>query len=130
MNLRPATLDDMALLYRWRNDPQTIRALPNPRGVMWEEHRRWMLDRVARPGFYIAELEDHPVATLRLEPRLEVAIIVAPEARGRGIGPQALRLAGEAGPLLARIRSDNPASITAFERAGFSKVPEWLYERL
>jgi RimJ/RimL family protein N-acetyltransferase len=58
-----------------------------------------------------------------------VSIHLAPEYRGRGVGPAALeRLAEtafgdlELGRLVARVKADNAASLAAFERAGFTRV--------
>jgi len=56
----------------------------------------------------------------------EVHIIIAAEARGRGVAPRALRAACEHASrelgyaeVVARIKEDNAASRRAFARAGF-----------
>lgn len=62
-------------------------------------------------------------------PVLECAVMLAPEARGRGLAAEALdRVAAHAferrgaGRLLADIDPDNHASLRLFERAGFRRV--------
>jgi RimJ/RimL family protein N-acetyltransferase len=73
--------------------------------------------------------EDRPVGVVRFDGRggeAEVHIIIAPEARGRGVAARALGAACEHASremgyalIIARIKEDNAASRRAFARAGF-----------
>lgn len=74
--------------------------------------------------------ENRPVGVVRFDDlgggEAEVHIIIASEARGRGVATRALRAACEHasselgyGSIVARIKEDNAASRRAFARAGF-----------
>lgn len=129
--LRRATPADSEHLLRWRNDPLTRQMSLTQHEVTPEEHQRWLhasLTGTSR-SLFIAVDDEVPVGTVRLEHpsngAAEVSLTVAPEARGRGLGSQLLRLAERealqlgALTLLARILPDNARSVLAFKRAGF-----------
>jgi CMP-N-acetylneuraminic acid synthetase/RimJ/RimL family protein N-acetyltransferase len=132
VGLRAATLADRQAILAWRNDPATRRASFDRREIGPEEHARWFQDSLARADrrMWIVQAAGADVGVVRLDldGRVgEVSIVLAPGARGRGLGTAALRvLAGEAfGPLglaslRARIKRGNRASLAAFRRAGFS----------
>ena len=130
--LRPAAAGDAEALWRWRNDPVTRGASYDEREVPLDVHTRWFEEALGRPDrrIWIVEADGAAAGMVRLdlaEGEATVSINLAPEWRGRGVGPEALSLlAREAfeGLRLARItalvKAGNPASRAAFERAGFS----------
>ena len=127
-SLRPATAADSARLREWRNDPETIAASLSGRGVEAEEHHAWLTRVLDDPGerLFIVESEGEPVGQVRLErldgETLELHIGLAAEARGRGLGREALEVAcQEAGgeTVTARVLRDNERSLRAFAAAGF-----------
>src|SRR6266542_4642209 len=134
VTLRPAELSDGARLLEWRNEPTTRAVSLTPEQVSAEDHRAWLASKLAdsRCALFII-LADEPIGQVRLD-RLdgelaEVSIGLAPEARGRGVGREALRLAAaEAGDrlgvkvLTARIRVENEPSLRSFAAAGFAEV--------
>jgi RimJ/RimL family protein N-acetyltransferase len=132
VTLRPATRADGRALWRWRNDPATRRASFDGREVTLEKHARWIDESLARSDrrIWIVTAAGLNVGMVRLDlegPTASVSINLAPEARGRGLGPAALRaLAAEAfGPLglhtlRARVKRNNRASVGAFRKAGFA----------
>ena len=136
VTLRPARPDDCARVWTWRNDPDTRRASFDPTPVPFETHAAWFSASLGRPDrrLYVIIVEGRDGGTARLDVaggEAEVSINLAPECRGRGIGPAALeRLAeaafGELGlaRLVAQVKSDNAASLAAFERAGFARVAD------
>jgi len=137
--LRPATLDDAALLFAWRTDPATVAASLGPPPTQ-AEHARWLQATLADPSrrLFVAEetLDEGdaptPVGTGRIDVRpdeAELSITVAPHCRGCGHGIRLLaRLVsiatrGAPGrPLVARVRGDNVASIKLFLGSGFVAV--------
>ncbi len=130
LSLRPATLDDAALLRHWRNDPTTRANSRSQAEVSDEEHLSWLRATLgnAERRLLVAEQAGRPVGQVRLDkqgPTAEVSITVAPEARGSGLSSWLLRslepVARELGvtTLIAEIHRDNQASIKAFKRAGF-----------
>jgi UDP-2,4-diacetamido-2,4,6-trideoxy-beta-L-altropyranose hydrolase len=132
--LRPARLEDCVRIWEWRNDPETRHASFHSAPIPLETHEAWFrasLGRVDR-RLYVIVVHGRECGSARLDfagGEAEVSIHLAPEYRGRGIGPAALeRLAEtafgelELGRLVARVKADNAASLAAFARAGFTRV--------
>jgi RimJ/RimL family protein N-acetyltransferase len=101
------------------------------------EHHAWFSQKLENPdcALLIIEEDAQPVGQVRFDrigPDLaEISIGLAPEARGRGIGKAALRMAAsDAFHLLgvsgvkALVKRDNAASLAAFIAAGFRVVGE------
>jgi RimJ/RimL family protein N-acetyltransferase len=134
LTLRAATSGDEALLLGWRNDPDAVRFSVSGRGVTPAEHATWLQRRLADPDtdLWIAEERGTPVGQVRVDVEGgvgTVSIAVAPGERGRGVGTAALRaMVGEfeADPavltLRALVHTENPASVRAFELAGFRRL--------
>jgi RimJ/RimL family protein N-acetyltransferase len=123
--LRPATLDDAALLMDWRNDPRTRAASHHTEMVQKDRHLDWLRGVLANPDrqLFVALDDGEPVGTVRadLDDGIhEFSWTVAPGARGRGIGKRMVALlAGRIEtPIRAEIKSGNTASIRIAEHAG------------
>lgn len=120
-------MDDSRLLYDWRTDPVTVSMSDQPPPASYEAHEAWLARRLAHqsPHLSIAEHGGAPVGTVRLDAvgeAFDVGITIALERRGEGFAAAAL-LALEAvapGPLIARIKPENVASVAAFLHAGFT----------
>lgn len=129
---RPATGDDVRLVWEIANDP-TVRAVSiSTDTIPWESHRAWFAARLASgQPLLIVEIGSRPVGYVRFDDTAdgtEVSIALDPLHRGR-MGGRVLRKAcdwwdaAHAGsPLVARIRMDNEASRRAFLRSGFAEV--------
>lgn len=100
--LRPVERKDLRLLRNWKNDPSARRWVGDgTRTFSEEDMERWfeqteaLIDRERR---WIVEEEGHPIGFVGLYEinpayrHAEVGILLAPGARGRGIGGQATRL--------------------------------------
>jgi CMP-N-acetylneuraminic acid synthetase/RimJ/RimL family protein N-acetyltransferase len=136
VHLRPATQSDAALLWKWRNDPETRRASFDEAEVALDAHERWLAQTLARADrrLYVVTCAGAEVATARLDiagADAEVSLTVVPEQRGRGLGTATLEALAEEAfgglglrRLVARIKGTNPASRAAFERAGFALVED------
>lgn len=135
VDLRPVLDSDCEILWQWANDPIARAASFDPRPISWTEHEAWFQARRSddHGRMYIVEESGRPVGVVRfaLEGPGEavVSINIAPVARGRGLGPEALRRAcarifadGAASSITAFIKRDNPASLRAFEQAGFARI--------
>lgn len=133
LRLRPASLDDATVLYRWRNDPETRARSHNQAEIMPEEHRLWleqslaMIDRLILIGE--ATRTDMPVGVVRFDRQADdgwrIGITVDPALRGRGWAAKLLAAGLERlGPQRfdAQVMADNDRSLSLFERAGFQRL--------
>jgi RimJ/RimL family protein N-acetyltransferase len=137
IRLRPSCPEDVWVLWRWSNDPETRRASFHPARIARASHLKWYREKLACPHsvrIYVAESEaGQPVGQLRLEVdrrrRAIISISVAAEARGKGVAKRMLTLgARRAGKdlrvrqLWAYVKADNSASLNLFRSAGFRKI--------
>ncbi|MFA6030768.1 MAG: GNAT family N-acetyltransferase [Elusimicrobiota bacterium] len=133
--LRPATLADGAALLLWRNDPTAYRFFFHARPVASAEHADWLRARLLDPRtrlFMLLDPKRRPLGQIRLDlgrrGLAEVSLSLAPEARGRGLGPRAIAGATARARrlgirrLLAHTRADNLPSTLAFLKAGYQFV--------
>lgn len=134
--LRPGEPADEALLLSWANDPPTRAASRNHAQIAAADHHRWLERMLAAPHqarIWIGEAEGRLIGVVRFERRaptaVEVAITVAPEARGRGLarplldaGIVAAREAFGPVTILADVLPDNEASLALFGGAGFTPI--------
>lgn len=132
--LRQAESNDEDLLLDWANDPATRDASRKHAPIAAADHHRWLERLLAAPDearVWIGEAEGGPIGVVRFERRapaaVEVAITVAPEARGRGLarplldaGIAAAREAFGHVTILADVLPDNEASLALFSGAGFT----------
>lgn len=133
--LRPASAEDGAALFAWRNHPDTRAHAFDSAAIDPDTHARWLSGVLADPGrsLLIGEDAGRPVGVLRYdvdagEPSLAlVSIYLVPGLAGRGYGTRLL-LAGErwlaahrpgVTRLEAAIRAGNDASLGAFRAAGY-----------
>jgi len=136
VRLRPARPADARRLWRWANDPETRRASFTPGRIAWQSHLEWFRGKLASSTarIYLAVGPGgRVVGQIRFEVehpgRAVVSLVVAPEARGRGIGK--LMLAAGVGRsardldirrIYAYVKRDNPASLSLFRAAGFRRM--------
>jgi len=132
--LRPVLRDDVDLLVAWHADPEVSR--------YWDDEtftREEMADRLSRPDVdpYLVMENGQPVGYLQAwfdgdapgNGGLDMFLI--PEARGRGLGPDAARTIAEwllDSGALRRITVDpyltNARAIAAWRKAGFEPIEQ------
>jgi UDP-2,4-diacetamido-2,4,6-trideoxy-beta-L-altropyranose hydrolase len=127
VTLRPASVADGEIMLAWQSNPETRRHFRHPVPPARDEHFAWLAGKLADPFCLLNVIEHRGLAAgvLRLdhiEAGWEVSILAAPDKRGLGIGPAALKaarrlLAGET--LIAEVHPANLASHRAFQAAGF-----------
>lgn len=135
--LRPATMEDAELLYRYRTDSVTRAMFLTDGPSSRDAHDQWLAMALridTAPCLYIAERGGVPVGTGRFDRQANgeawVSITIAPECRGKGYAePLLTALAEEARrhgcvALRATIKSENLPSLRAFLAAGFRPVGE------
>lgn len=132
--LRPVRPEDMELLYQWANDPVTRQNGFHTEQISCEEHRQWFENVMRNEAvvIYICMEEDIPVGQIRLQINEREALIsysVDAEDRGRGVGTELLRMAGErlskecpeVQLLKGEVKYGNTASMRAFEKNGYRR---------
>ena len=132
LSLRPASEADGPRLRQWRNDPETRAASRTTAEVGAAEHVAWLAGVLVDPDrhLWICELDGEPVGQVRFDPlderRYEISVVLAPEARGRGLSSHLISMAVERlcesrpdAEVEAHVREDNSRSLAAFCRAGF-----------
>src|SRR5262249_55124823 len=96
LTLRWATMADAGMLVDWRNDFEARNNSRNNSLIDLNQHEEWLSRALAAPGHIIkiAEASGEPVGVVRAdrsERGWELSWIVAPKARGQGIGGRMLR---------------------------------------
>jgi len=132
LSLRPATLDDTEMVFRWRNIPEIVSVGASNRTVPWEEHRKWFHNFLSGGGYSlnIILLDGDPVGQVRFARHdaktLYVSIYLLQGFTGRGLGILALKQACDrvfddpaVERIEAHIRPENIRSASAFEKIGF-----------
>lgn len=133
--LRPATIDDVDLLFEWVNEPAVRNNSFNTKIISMEEHAAW-LERVLTDFYtklYILQEEDTPIGQVRLAYDTnvwQISYSIAPAYRGQGYGKIILQLAenelirsshvGE--QLYAEVKKHNIASRRIFKNLGYDEA--------
>jgi UDP-2,4-diacetamido-2,4,6-trideoxy-beta-L-altropyranose hydrolase len=125
---RRLSIDDAGTLFDWQTSPGTRDYFREPSPPDWATHRAWVDQSLAmgtRSATLAVSAGGAPLGLLRLdetEDGSEVSILVAPRARGRGIGSSLLDAARILRPntrLLAEVNPGNAASLKLFRAAGY-----------
>ena len=133
--LRPATANDVDLLYSWRNDPGARENSFSREVIDGTSHGRWFeakLEAREETRIWILIEEGVPVGQIRYDRSnasvANISLSIDSRFRGRGLGTEILRLSApracqELGvqELCGLVKATNGASIVAFERAGFRR---------
>jgi len=135
VELRRARRADCERVWEWNFAPDVRALSKDERVVTYAEHERWFERKLADLTSRMWIVEDDCVAAGvvridRIDP-LErgagrISIALGSRSRGRGVGRRAIGAACAAwnAPVVAEIRTDNQASRSAFEAAGFELVTE------
>lgn len=132
IKLRPATAEDSAAIFSWRNDPVTRRYALDPSEFDRDSHEKWFANVLSDSNreLLIAEHDEQPIGVLRydIEAGLATAsVYLVPGLAGQGWG-KCLLLAGEqwlqkersdVRVCQAEVSADNDASLALFRSMGF-----------
>jgi spore coat polysaccharide biosynthesis predicted glycosyltransferase SpsG/L-amino acid N-acyltransferase YncA len=134
IQLRPACVNDAALLFDWANDA-TVRAMSmNHDQIPWTDHVRWMREQLDRPvpGLYVASVDGEPIGQIRFDPcrdaLVEVGLSIDARHRGRHLAAPLIvagcrtMFARGAREVVAKVRVENEASARAFASADFDEM--------
>ena len=140
LHLRSARQEDAQLLWRWFNDPTVRRASFSEDAIGWDQHVRWLDDRLSDPDtrlFLVISTDDRPLGQIRFDrdgSEARISFSLDAGARGSGISSPAIRLGVSAildawpdvSKVVALVRVENTPSNRAFRGAGFRLRDEVL----
>lgn len=128
---RQVTIDDALLLFNWSKEEKVKKYSFSNNTSTFEEHKKWLFNKINNSSccFYICEIDSIPAGLVRFEKQTDVCIIgisLDKNFRGKGFSSIFLsetitnyRNSNNKEIIQAYIKSDNTASIKAFEKAGF-----------
>lgn len=126
--LRNARFTDCLAVWRWNFAPDVRAMSKTKEEPPLAEHAAWFARRLRSQNPTLIIVEDgEPVGVVRLDlgrDHSRISIAIAPEARGRGVGREAIALACRhtMQPILAEVARENAASRRCFEACGFEPV--------
>ncbi len=139
--LKIADYSEARFLWELRNDPQARKMFVSQEEIPWESHLQWLKKSLSNPNFriYLGYQQGKPYGQFRVNQDGDTSLSVAQACRGQGLSQVLIQGGSQLyleefrtmSTLSAKIKKDNPASRSAFEKAGyrFSKV-EGEYDKL
>lgn len=133
ITLRPVTLADREMIFRWRNDPFIVAHGSWHRAIEREEHEKWFAETVRdeHRRMFVIQHESEPIGQIRFDRKQSecvISVYLMPPHTGRGWGTRAIRIGCEmifqvwdVDRLIACVRLDNPVGRAAFLKAGFQE---------
>ncbi len=139
IRIRPITVDDTALIIKWRNNPSVMSNFIYQKELTEEEHIHWLNTKVFNGDtkqFIIEEIEtEEKIGSVYIRDidtnhrKGEFGIFIGEDtARGKGYGSMAthelLRYAFEVlnlNRVFLRVFADNPSAIACYKKAGFTE---------
>jgi RimJ/RimL family protein N-acetyltransferase len=138
---RFAHLSDAAILFQWRNEPDTFLFTKQARPLEWAEHHEWVARQIARSKsdsvLLIFSFASDQIGMSRLDrlnaSEFEISISVGKLHQGKGFGKIILEMSIKyaldtlsAERLIATIHCENTKSQKLFQYAGFKPICEIL----
>jgi len=138
IRLRPVAEADAALLFAWRQHPETRQWANNREPPAWLGCAAWGHRRLSDPKYvtHIAVQGRHPVGVIVLEDQgdeWELSIAVAPGLHGHGIGAAMLQALNHMHPgrkIVATVLPGNDVSHRLFVSAGWRTDGPGRYQRV
>ncbi len=140
LELRDVKLEDCQILWKWTNDPVTRAMSFSSDYIPFETHKSWFNRRAQNPeiAFYLASNQDGiPLGQTRFESdgrSTFVSLNLSPDFRGCGLGRELIRQATQkymkekkGDRVIALIKRENYASIRAFEKSGYHKIRDEIF---
>ena len=146
---KSVTLDDAELIWNWIIDETVKSASFSNKNISLSEHCEWVKNKINSidTQLLLVMEDEQALGQIRIDQidsATYLSIVLAPKARGRGLGVEILntavaRIAKDGiKEIFAQIRQDNLRSQKAFERAGFNRIADleqnqikgFLYRRL
>jgi len=126
--LRKVNINDINLLFSWRNDENVRKNSFNTSCVTYNEHAEWFNKKLNSSDsiMYIFEVNNISAGVIRLDKMEDNSLIInysiAKEHRGKGYSIILLKMIKDmynSYNLIGKVKSTNIASIKAFIKAGY-----------
>ncbi|MFT3909285.1 MAG: GNAT family N-acetyltransferase [Ferruginibacter sp.] len=140
---RRASQEDMELYFTWANDALVRKQSFQTAAIKLEDHQQWFLKKIADKNCIMLVFENDakdPVGQVRIEKQVHasgfvIGISVDENSRNKGFASKMISDASDhffsifpSEKIYAYIKKDNPGSIKAFEKAGYSFFNEMNIE--
>lgn len=147
LSIRDIQESDALEIYRWRNDPITVKHSKTGRWVELEEHTNWLKNLIAanKELVQIAVINERPIGIIfftrtSIDNLFEISINISPEFRKQGLGKIFLTLSevdlvkkvGKC-TIRALILANNKDSISFFVKCKYEMIQKnkdsFVYEK-
>ncbi|MDC3293776.1 GNAT family N-acetyltransferase [Alphaproteobacteria bacterium] len=128
-SLRKVSMEDMDLIFRWRNLDSLVDLSTEKKKVSFLEHKIWFQEKISSKCdiIRIIVVDDEDAGLIRFDlkkTKYFVSVYLIPKYQGFGLGEVCLReaigtLFEQRTDFVAIIEKDNSHSRTIFERNGF-----------
>lgn len=131
IELVPASIDDVKLLYDWANDASVRINAFNIEPIKWEEHINWFQSKLksVHSKIFILYLDKDPAGQIRFDYRedcWEIDYSIDKKYRGKGLGKLIIELGilklNHSDLLKAKVKEENIASFKVFQQLGFDQI--------
>ena len=128
LRIREVKNEDSAILLDWRNDPDVRKYAFNTNEIERDSHKKWLRQKVSEKDckiFIFETKQGHPVGQVRLDyvnNKWLIDYSIDKYFRGLGLGKKTInQTIGtiDKGSFLAKVKSNNQASIKTFKSLGF-----------
>lgn len=138
LTLVTANESDLITTFNWAND-QTIRAFSFSKGIITlDDHTKWFLNRIANRDcfYYIGVIDGQAIGSIRFditETTALISFLIDPAYHNQGLGLLLLKKglfhlirvsSSKISMVVGMVMKDNIASVKAFERLGYKKIPD------
>ena len=129
--LRPATIDDVNLLFEWVNEPAVRQNSFNTSLIKFEEHESWYKNALSKDNvkIFILMKSGQPIGQIRLtakEQAWDIDYSIDVSYRGNGYGNRLFELVEQelrkGTELVGEVKCSNIASRKVFERHGYKRT--------
>ncbi|MEQ1586320.1 MAG: UDP-2,4-diacetamido-2,4,6-trideoxy-beta-L-altropyranose hydrolase [Cyclobacteriaceae bacterium] len=142
LKFRKAVEKDVALVFKWANDPEVRKYSYSNSEILWQEHVQWFARKISDPlcEYFIVEMDKGPIAQIRFDFSREehgayvISYQIDKNWRGKGLGypvlvkgMQKLIEVRTVEKIIGYVQNSNIPSIKAFRSAGFREIVSLKY---
>lgn len=130
MELKKVQIDDLKILFDWRNDNETVKNSISQKKLLFKDHKAWFLKNYKNPFFYILTNNSEQIGQIRFDQYdygLLLNYSIGSSFRGKGYGKKIIELGLKQisfnSIVIAKVLKTNIASINILKSQEF-KIQE------